>query len=146
MQFNIAIGDWSDDGHGECKDYLCSADATIEMLREAYFKLEDILGFKLCEVCGEYGEEYMNPVHAERLFELGIISESMYNNIESDDPDTITAGDMVNIVIACLNMVNPDLNVKHDKPQAKIPDLHFYGYDSQGRHINFIGYGVLGND
>lgn len=146
MQFNIAIGDWSDDGHGICRDYLCTADATIEDLREAYFKLEGILGFKLSDVCGEYGEDRMNPCQAERLFELGIITESQYNDIIGNDPDIITAKAMADIVIACLNMINPDFCVRHCKPQARVPDLHFYGFDEQGRHIDFIGYGVLGND
>lgn len=146
MQFNIAIGDWSDDGHGECRKFLCEADTAIDNLREAYFKLESMLGFKLSEVCGEYGEKYMNPAHAERLYELRMISRSQYENIESDDPDTISAKEMCDIVIAALNTVEPDFNIRHSKPQARIPDLHFYGFDAQGRHIDFIGYGVLGND
>ena len=145
MQFNIAIGDWSDDGHGECRNFLCEADAPIEWLREAYFKLEGILGFKLSDVCGKYREVYMKLEHAERLYELRLISRSQYYNIKSDNPDPISPEEMADIVIAALNMIDGDFKIRHSKPQNRIPDLHFYGFDEHGRHIDFIGYGVFGN-
>lgn len=147
MEFKLHIGDWSDDGHGEERIFHCISDAaTIECLREVYFEVESKLGINLEEVCGEYGEHRMNPAHSEVLFEHGIITEDHFKQLNSHYDGYVSAKDMAEITIACLNYVNPDYNVRFHKPQKTIPTLHFYGYDSEGRHIGYIGYGVLGND
>lgn len=147
MLFNIEIGDWSGDGHDQSQTFLCRADATIQCLREAYFKVQGVIGIDLTEVCGEYGEEYMHISHAEALLEHGIIDQKKFDDFTADgDLDKVRPLDMAMIVRDCLNYVEPDYNVRFEKPQARIPSLHFSGFDSQGRHIGHIGYGVLGND
>ena len=146
LEFKIHIGDWSGDGHSEERVFLCTSEAaSIECIRDVYFDVEREIGIDLTKVCGEYGELKMNEDHAGILWEHGIISPDKYLDIIGDDPDDITAKEMADIVIACLNYVNPDYNVRYYKPQATIPSLHFYGYDEKNRHINFIGYGVLGD-
>jgi hypothetical protein len=148
MLFNIEIGDWSGDGHDQSQTFLCRADATIQCLREAYFKVQSVIGIDLTEVCGEYGEEHMNIGHAEVLLEHEIIDRDMFDRLTSDKSYSSRTRpiDIAVIVRNCLNYVEPDYNVRFEKPQARIPSLHFSGFDSQGRHIGQIGYGVFGND
>lgn len=35
--FKLPIGDWSDDGHGYCKDFIIECNMPIEKVFDAYF-------------------------------------------------------------------------------------------------------------
>lgn len=140
MQFNIPIGDWSHDGHSKCDYYLCETDATIEQVREVYFDLTKLLGFKFDDVCGDYEERTMQEAHAERLVELGLISEKTAKMYVEEYVDG--SRQFASILVDALNLVDPNLNIKMIESE-KVPNLTFYGFDEQKRHIGHIGYGLF---
>lgn len=136
MQFVIAIGDWSDDGHGQSREYTCETDAEdIRLVREAFFQIESKFGIDLAKVMGEYEEYRMKDWEAGLLIELGVLEEEA---LEDFDPR-----DFAQLVVKLLNKVEPRLNVSIIPQERELETLHFYGYDEHHRHINFLGYGLF---
>lgn len=41
------VGDWSDDGHGNCDYYFATTNKTTQDIREAHFKCNEIYGFDI---------------------------------------------------------------------------------------------------
>jgi hypothetical protein len=130
--FRIPIGDWSGDGHEQCKWFTATAKYPIETVREAYFTakilLPDICPEDFCSGYEEYevAEEIRAEIN-EQGFELG---------------DSFGSEEMAAFVVWFLNRGYPDLDARLE-PNAEMPMLPFYGQDACERHISFIGYGLF---
>lgn len=131
--FKIPIGDWSNDGHGQCEWYYATAAKPIEAVREAFFKAGKLFPKVNPETfCRDYQDgEVPGEVQAELKF-WGV----------PFDPDEFWAREMADIVVWFLNQGDPDLDVRLD-PEVAVPMLPFYGFDSKKRHIGHIGYGLF---
>jgi len=130
MIFVLPIGDWSGDGHGHCKDFRVEIDGSLEQAREAHFKgCRDILDIH--KVCGRYREH-------------GYAEWPEWCSFRPQDTDWIEPEDMAELWVELLNKADPTLNARLLESDS-IPMLPFYGHDEQGRHIRFVGYGVMGD-
>lgn len=144
--FQIPIGDWSGDGHGKVDMYPASASKPVEAAREAYFEAQkkypdlDPAGF-----CSEYEDRSVPEEVYEEASKLGFVFKAFNEdpNADFDDKDLdFGTEEMAQYVAWFLNLGDPDLHVKIEESP---PMLSFYGYDEKNRHIQFIGYGLLGN-
>lgn len=141
MQFNVHLGDWSNDGHGIQKVFTLEATTAngIRDIRDAYFKIDELLGFKFKSINGEYEEYKMQKTHSDRLVELGVITRA-----DADEyANWVSAEDFLSVLIALLNMVDPTLNVFHPEKEDRIPALHDVLHDDK-RYVGHIGYGLFG--
>jgi len=145
MIFTIHIGDWSGDGHGRCETFHVETNASIEEVREAYFRARAKLPEHLCP------ENFMNayedrslPVEAWRdALEAGFdfFEDFEEFNYEPDLDYDVSPHILFKYVMWFIQQGDPNLSLREIAPT---PSLSFFGVDSQNRHINFIGYGLFG--
>lgn len=57
-KIKIPIGDWSDDGHGDCEYYKILSTHSVEDLRKAYYKSEKLTRLTFRH---DYNEEFISP-------------------------------------------------------------------------------------
>lgn len=112
------IGDWSDDGHGKCVYYIVISNKPVEEIREAHFKIKPELDIDIHSI------------------DQGIYWKS--ENPKLEDPQ-----DLVDFWIECLMKVDPDLKLIREERGGTT--ISFYGFDEKGRHINFVGYTMMGD-
>lgn len=112
------IGDWSDDGHGNCRYYIVISNKPVEEIREAHFKIKPELDIDIHSI--DQGEYW-----------------------KSEDPKMEDPQDLVDIWIECLMKVDPDLKLIREVRDRKT--ISFYGFDEKERHIDFVGYTMMGD-
>lgn len=150
------IGDWSGDGHGRCDDYQVTSNKPVKEVREAYFKA--LKKFPKCMSPENFMEEYEDYSLPKETYKAAL--EHGYDLLEgfkeNDDfkerfdsgelleyPDVGTQ-ELLQYTLWFVMQGDPELQLKFDPERA--PDTFaFYGSDEKGRHIGFIGYGLLGN-
>ena len=77
-EFTIAIGDWSDDGHGKSNDYVFTCTHDEDAIREAYLKAARASGVGLHRgegfeaILDEYEENTFTNEQADRLKAVGV--------------------------------------------------------------------------
>jgi hypothetical protein len=71
-QFYLPIGDWSDDGHGRCQQFLVNSNAPVERVREAHFRIKETTGIDIESICGGCEENTISPDVSEKIAALGI--------------------------------------------------------------------------
>lgn len=132
-KFKIAIGDWSDDGHGKCEYFQAASEKPIGEVREAYFRALAALPEKSPEsFCNTYEDSEVT----ERV--RGLMESA---GIDLRDEEMLCPEDMAQYVVWFLNQGDPELRctlVPDD-----VPTLHRFGYDGSGRHIGGFGYGLF---
>lgn len=131
----IEIGDWSGDGHGQKETYVFDSNLTTEEVRESYFSAKEKYP-SLCpeDFCCEYEDSEVPKQIVNEAQKLGFkINKASFGTKE-----------MANYTAWFCQLGNPNLKLKMQK-QKHMPTLAFYGVDKKKRHINFIGYGLLGN-
>lgn len=143
-EFKMSIGDWSGDGHSQCKDYNIKSNKPVEQVREAHFKITEVTGINIEEICNEYQECTMPSNIIDKLRELGFDIKACGYIDKRDDGDVVYAEPNGMVQLWCFLLMKADpgleLSIVHD---VSIPTLHFYGCDSNKRHIGFVGYGCF---
>jgi hypothetical protein len=140
FKFRIDIGDWSGDGHGKCDHFMVSSNKPTKDVREAYFAAKEKLPDTLCpeSFVSDY-EDYTVPDEVVEAGErAGCELLAALKNQEYQDFHT---SDMADYVLWFLKQGDPELQLKRIEDSDS---LAFYGEDEKGRHIGFIGYGLLG--
>jgi hypothetical protein len=137
-KFQIAIGDWSGDGHGKCEYYTATSAKPINNVRDAYWKACDLLPKEIHpKNIAERYESTITPKQYKKLVELGAPLEP----IEDDDDIEFCPSDMAAVICWFINQGDPTADVSLEK--YEISTLHQYGYDMHGRHIGHLGYGLF---
>jgi hypothetical protein len=140
--FTLPIGDWSDDGHGQCDYYHVESNKPIEDIREAHFKIKEATGIDIHSIANEYEENMVyedNPIIAY-LKSKGVEPGELFEN---DGNDYYADSDgMARLWMMLLQDADPTLKLEM-VPEQKIPMLAFYGFDEKKRHIDFVGYGTF---
>lgn len=140
MKFKLPIGDWSSDGHGKCDWYELDTDATIDEVRDAYFKAKEMIPM-LCpeDICSDYEENYVGLELAQEIEStLGVTLEDWIEG--SEDGISVSNDDMIAIVVAFIGVGG--VKVTYSVADS-LPMLCNYGSDAKGRHIGHIGYGLF---
>lgn len=141
--FTLPIGDWSDDGHGKCDYYTVESNMSVEEVREIHFKIEEVTGVNIEKVCSEYDVSYI-PADSRLITLLEEEGKMDKMNLSGYDKDIdgyyANSKSLALIWAYLLQETEPELELKI----IKTPEmLSFYGFDKQGRHISFVGYGTL---
>lgn len=152
--FRLPIGDWSDDGHGDCHWYDVESTKPVEDVREAYFTICKKLGTGLSSdfkdsPCSNYGD---HTISLKWLKKVGLSVNDLVDidfdtqNDDSKDDEVITYSPttIAELFILFMNKHDRTLNLKLIKNTAAM--FPFYGYDSKKRHIGNMGYGCTGRD
>lgn len=132
--FKFAIGDWSNDGHGNCEYFIVQSNKSVEEVREYHYQIKHVTGIDIDNMCCKDN----------------VISNDMYNlfiklgfNFETDLDinDEIHCDPVlyVKLWIFLLQQVDKTLKIEI----VDIPMLQFYGFDNKGRHIEASGYGLF---
>lgn len=131
--FTIPIGDWSGDGHSQCRYYQFTSNKPLTNVREAFFKAQQkALAPDPVSFCNDYQDYEVPEDVVETLKELGY----------TIDPDSFSAEDMADYVAWYIMQADPKIKLER---QPGLQMLPFYGYDDKNRHIPCIGYGLLGD-
>lgn len=134
--FCMPIGDWSSDGHGAVENFLVSSNKPVAEVREAHYKIPEVTGINIEEICNMYEEDCIQPAVMSKLWDLGW--EIKYGIPDANMP---AAQDMANLWAFLLMKADPALKLQIvDEESSMLP---FYGYDNKGRHISGIGYGLF---
>lgn len=147
--WRLPVGDWSGDGHENCVYYPCSSALPLNDVREAYFTTKENLPEHLCpeNICSKYDENQIAIlIHADIFNRSKIdLAEDPSENGEYVEPTIEVETDaFVDYIVWFINQGNPDVDVRREL--SELDDmLPFYGFDSQERHISFMGYGLLGD-
>lgn len=143
--FKIQIGDWSGDGHGDNVVVMASAAKPILDVREAYFAAKG----RFPALCPErYANRYQDGTIPDAT--IAALREAGCPLPESLQPDAdgfsenIDPHGMAAVVAWFINQGDAACDVRIEASD-ETPSLAFYGSDTKGRHIGFIGYGLLGS-
>lgn len=154
--FKMPIGDWSDDGHGQCDYYKVESDVPVEGVREAHFLIKEKTAIDIGNICSEYEKPYLMFEDVCKLLDLGFdktlisdFNEKRFEKAkEEDEPDFydgntngVDSETVAHIWTFLLNKVNPNMNLKIVPDKEEM--LVFYGFDEKGRHIDSPGYGCF---
>lgn len=134
----MTIGDWSGDGHKLNRSYLILSNAPVEIVREAHYRIKDVTGVDIEDICSEYEDDVIDAENVQQLQKIGF----PFEDIAADGTVCMNAREMARLWLFLLQKANPELRLNFGK-REEIPTLHFYGYDEKGRHINFVGYGLF---
>lgn len=144
-KFRMPIGDWSGDGHGKCDYYLIKSNKSVEDVREAHFLIKEKTRVDIDQVCSNYEENTLSGAVAYTLEKLGFF-ESL-SDVDADDSYSYYNEEytMHSYGLARLWMFllqKADESLRLEIINDNVENLPFYGFDKQGRHIGFNGYGV----
>lgn len=142
------IGDWSGDGHGQHESFMVESNVPVEEVREAYFKAREKSEFKSItpeDICSDYEENTVKAPELRKLLAVGYNYDEQWDYWDPKKPHEERLpgiNGMLHYLLWFIKQGNPEITFK----QSKIDNtFHFYGHDKKGRHIQFIGYGTLGN-
>jgi hypothetical protein len=141
------IGDWSDDGHGKCEYFLVTSNMSVDKVRDIHHNVKSILGFDISDICCDHEDSELSLDIFDKLkaadysIEWDTDDEAMGRYFSSEHARYMGPEEVFNLWIGILMFVCPDLvlipcSIDYD-------DIHFYGTDEQGRHINSPGYGCF---
>lgn len=134
MQHEIIfeLGDWSKDGHNQSDKYKIKSNKPVEELRELHFKFCE-QHFKIGDMCREHEERDISDD-----IKLGLDSLNIsYKNFEEDTG--MGTEQLLIIWLDCLKYI--DNTFEYCIIEDDTPTIHFYGFDSKGRHLDVPGYG-----
>ena len=154
--FKMPIGDWSNDGHGECDYFKIESNVPVEEVREAHFLIHEKTGIDLSKVCSEYQEPYLTFEDVDKLLELGFnkdfildFDEELFEKAKSknkpelyeENTNGVDSETVAHIWVFLLNKVYAEMELKIILDKEEM--LVFYGFDKKGRHIESPGYGCF---
>ena len=140
--FRLPIGDWSDDGHGECNYYHIESNHPVEVVREAHFKIKEATGVDIEQIANEYENNFISSNYSviKYLKNKNIIPSHFFDRDDNGyyaDPYS-----MAKLWLLLLQDAEPILQL-NIVAADEFPMLPFYGYDEKKRHIGFVGYGTF---
>lgn len=137
-RFRMTIGDFSGDGHGLKQEYIIFSNAPVETVREAHYRIKDVTGVDIENICSEYEDDVLDAENVKRLQKSGYPLE----DVAADGSVCMNAKEMARLWLFLLQKADPALKLTFAEDE-EIPDLQFYGFDEKGRHVDFVGYGVF---
>lgn len=133
FSFKMMVGDWSNDGHGQCVDFVVSSNKPVEHVREAHYLIRETTGIDMETLCNEYDDSSIPDDVADKLEALGFHFEAPCSTVCPSPKE------FASLWVFLLQKADPELQLSIED----IPQLQFYGYDSKGRHIEAAGYGLF---
>lgn len=146
-KFELPIGDWSDDGHGQCEWFLIESNKPVDELREIYFETKKNLQCSLdgsdwnkmrkLTPCDDYGDNNLTKEHLVDFLKLNLTERDIKYFTEDPTPEKFAE-----LFILFMVSHNSELELQMVERES-FPMFPFYGFDKQKRHIGFMGYGLF---
>jgi hypothetical protein len=103
FRYRLAIGDWSDDGHGKCDHFRYETSHDREQIIAAYKETANAAGVSVCDfrgfrgivVCADYEDDLIPEDALAGLAEIGITRDDLL------DTDAIVGDDEEGDLSAC---------------------------------------------
>jgi hypothetical protein len=132
-EFEIPVGDWSDDGHGKCEYYRASATKPFEDVCKAFVKARQKLGISPEEVCSDYQEGSPSTEIIEAFAKAGY-----------QFPEDFFSREMAELIVWYLNEGDPGLDARlqpEDEQRSILRNWEFV--DITGENLDQFGYGLF---
>lgn len=140
--YKFPIGDWSDDGHGQCDYFLVESPCDIQQIREAHFSCKEKFGFDIGDICHDYNDNEVQPHEIECITNMGI---DLSKYCQDNNWTIYCTGSLVALWVEILNKIDPSLHLRYIPP-IKYESINFYGYDKKKRHLKTPGYGLFNGE
>lgn len=138
-EFTLQIGDWSGDGHGHHKDFSVTSNKPVSDVREAWFAAKK----KHPRWCPDkYAHRYERTI-TETEYDMLVDAGAPLHKRSPEGWLKFGPEEMASVVVWYCMLGDPGLKLEI-QPASKRDTFAFYGFDDQGRHIDFIGYGLFG--
>ena len=132
--FKFAIGDWSNDGHGNCEYFVVQSNKSVEEVREYHYQIKHITGIDIDNMCCK--DNVISNDTCNLFIKLGFNFETDLDINDGIHCDPVL---YVKLWIFLLQQVDKTLKIEI----VDIPMFQFYGFDNKGRHIESSGYGLF---
>lgn len=138
-KFTVAIGDWSDDGHGKYDEFIVAVpdEFTQDILGANFAKNVTDFGFSPEDFANEYEDSNIPSEYLDALFACGL--PALEEEDEQGDYEShVTVKDMLNITMLFFgyNLQNFKWKLVNDEAPALI------GNGSTVTNVSGIGYGL----
>ena len=146
FEFEIAIGDWFGNGHGESELFLISSNENIENVREAFFNAREIVPreFHPDKFCNKTADNTVDYEFAEDILKFYSLNKNEIQ-MNGDGVYRVYSETMLRILLAFLSKGNLKLKLQHIRNRSNSinrPQFHFVDFDYKKRQIPNIGYGL----
>lgn len=146
--FTLPVGDWSDDGHGKCTEYMYSVNKTRDEITKAYHKTSELLnmtfdtndgwGVKTQLLC-DYQDGKLSADVVKTLLEKGF-SFKRFDDFDKDDLERsvwVYPEEVPDLFFEFVKISLPDLEYQ-PVPEKK---NYLIGWNTE---LSFhLGYGVF---
>lgn len=139
--FDIPIGDWSDDGHGKCEYFQATANKPFKDVCLAFKAAKIKFDWSPEQICSEYEESQITKEDVEFLKQHGYPG-ALVEGFE----DNFFIKELAEVICWFINQGDPDIHVKLVPKENKRPILRNWDYrdivkDSEA--LNPFGYGFF---
>lgn len=142
--FTFPIGDWSNDGHGQCIYYTVKSNKPAEQVIDIHYEAIQKFGINVEEIASEYEDSRIDDETVEQLFDMGFkeFIENVYDSCLClwNGDWTIYGQGMAYLWVFLLLKTDEDLKLEFIPTP---PMLSQYGYEKHKRTIGFVGYGCF---
>ena len=138
--FKLPIGDWSNDGHGECEDFIVKSNKDISDVREAHYRILEATGVDILAIANDYQDSRIDGVDLFTLVLLGLNKDEI--SVEYNGEHYVAGARAMALIWTTL-LMEADNELKLDIVDDEIPSIVFYGFDEKKRHIHCVGYGLF---
>lgn len=146
-RIQFPVGDWSNDGHGKCEYYVVSSNKPVEALRELHHSCKKKFGFSIGDICKEYEANILPQKIADILYSHGVDLQNYADDwdwadeVDGDKHYIMGPDSIIALWLKIYELLDPTV-ILSVVVTSEI-SIHYYGYDSQGRHVDTPGYGVF---
>lgn len=139
--FDIPIGDWSNDGHGKYEYFQATASKPFKDVCFAFKAAKVKLGWSPEQICSEYEEMQITDEDVQFLKDNGYTEA-----IEEGFEDDFHQEELAEVICWFINQGDPDINVKLIPKDNQRPILRNWDYcdivkDREG--LDSFGYGMF---
>ena len=137
-RIKFPIGDWSDDGHGECDWFIINTNKTAEELREIHFLDTATFGFEIGEIANEY-ENNRVPDEVMEFLKANNFDLGEFNFYQGSE---IFPTSLIKLWLRLLQFIDSTFEYNIEGEEI-LPKITFSGFDHKGRHLKNPGFGCF---
>lgn len=148
--FTVPIGDWSDDGHGKCDEYIVQCSHSASECRKAYIDSCRLTGYQFhhnhpgipqvrgVPLCADYEDNVISWDAVERFREHGLdILSLLEDEWEEEDDVSVGTDELLRIIMAFIGLSLKDFSWEEIKSPPAL-----FGYWNDELNVQ-MGYGCF---
>jgi hypothetical protein len=140
FRIKMPIGDWRDDGHVGCQNFLLSSNKPVEAVREIHYRVVDRFGFDIESVCSDLEDNIIDDEDMQILIDMGYNPEGIDHDefgYRIESPKQVAE-----IWVFLLMKTDPELKLTFEKDREEAEMIPFYGI-RDGKSISYVGFGLF---